>query len=171
MSIVLLTALIAGYIVYDTSKDVGVEIDKQAQTANVIWNRATTTSVVTEVSDTEKPETVKGITTKKNINGNYILVEVNGKKVEGGDKYTLLVTDTKISGRICNSFSGGYTLAGNVLVAGPLGSTKMACGGEAGIYENIFFGMITTKPTFENMNDKMILTSGGDKVVFEHVYE
>mgnify|MGYP001559244649 CR=1 FL=1 len=171
VSIVLITALIAGYIVYDTSKDVGIEMDRQMQTAGAIWNKATATPVVVESSDTEKPAQTQGETLKKTPNGNYVITQVNGKRVGDDSKYTLLITDTKISGRICNSFSGSYSLSGNIIVSGPLASTKMACIGEAGDYENIFFLAITSKPAFQDQNDQMTLTGGGNILVFKHIYE
>ena len=169
MSIVLLTALIAGYIVYDTSKDVEIEMDMQAMAVSAFSSKATTSQAVLEVAAPNNPETTTLKTTKK-LNGNYILSGVNGKNITT-DTYTLLVTDTKISGRICNSFFGEYVLKGNVVEASPLASTKMACLGDPGEYENIFFRLISSKPVFENRDEQMTLTAGNTSMVFKHVYE
>ncbi len=169
MSIVLLTALIAGYIVYDTSKDVETEMDMQAMAVGAFSSKATTSQTILEVAEKKNPETGEPKINKK-LNGNYILSGVNGKNITT-DMYTLLVTDTKISGRICNSFFGEYVLTGNVVEASPLASTKMACPGDPGEYENIFFRLISAKPVFENRDGQMTLTAGNTSMVFKHVYE
>jgi heat shock protein HslJ len=173
ITIVLLTALIAGYIVYDTSKEVGTEMDKQAQTASAVWNKASSAGIPIKSQEVQKP-TEDGndvAPASKTPKGNYILSSVNGQSVEGGDKYTLLVTESKLSGRICNSFSGSYTTDGSNIEAGPLAATKMACIGEAGTFEEIFFKVIGSNPVFINQEGQMTMASGVNTIVFTHVYE
>jgi putative lipoprotein len=171
ITIVLLTALIAGYVVYDTSKDVGIEMDKQAQAASAVWSKASSTGVSIKTDETQKPIDEAVSLVRKDPKGNYILSSVNGQVVEVGDRYTLLITGSKLSGRICNSFSGGYTTKGSNIEVGPLATTKMACIGEAGTFEEIFFKVIGSNPKFVNQEGQMTLMSGTDTLVFTHVYE
>jgi heat shock protein HslJ len=171
IAIVLLTALIAGYVVYDTAQDVGIEIDRQSQTASVLRNKATSTAETLKNQKENIETTDKAETNIPNPRGSYILSEVNRKKVEDEYGHTLLVTSTKISGRICNLFSGTYTVSKDSLAVGPLAASKMACQGEVGIYEQVFFKIINSSPTFVNKEGQMTLTSGPDTIVFTHVYE
>jgi heat shock protein HslJ len=171
IAIVLITALIAGYVVYDTSKDVVIEMDKQSQAAGAVWSKASSTGVSVKADETQKPIDESVSLIRKDPKGNYILSSVNGQVVEGGDRYTLTIIESKLSGRICNSFSGSYTTKGSNIEVGPLGTTKMACAGETGIFEGIFFKVIGSNPKFVNQEGQMTLTAGTDTLVFTHVYE
>jgi heat shock protein HslJ len=171
IAVIMLTALIAGYVIYDTSRDVGVQIDGQLQTASVARNSATSVQVVSLKKEENKDMATVSEDTVKSPKGNYILSEVNGQKIENGYSYTLLITNTKISGRICNSFSGAYKINKDTISVAQLSASKMACQGEAGLYEEIFFKVINSSPTFVNKEGQMTLGFGADNLVFIHVYE
>lgn len=70
------------------------------------------------------------------VNSGWGIVDIDGAQV-GGEQYELQFGDDgRVSGRAgCNRFSGPYTQAGRTLTVGPLATTRMACGDEAGAHE------------------------------------
>jgi heat shock protein HslJ len=56
------------------------------------------------------------------------VTSINGQAAPQSDQYRIGFRHGQIGGRLgCNSFSGGYRVASEVLSAGPIAATRMAC--------------------------------------------
>jgi len=73
--------------------------------------------------------------------------------------------DGKISGNGgCNRFFGGYTISGNHIAIGPLGSTRKGCPGLLQL-ETSFFAMLQAAKSFEQDGTTLTLFDAtGDKL-------
>lgn len=102
----------------------------------------------------------------------WTIVEINGAAPTAERKAEILFTADRISGNAgCNSFGGGYTLAGSVMTASQIISTKMACLGPGMDQENAAFKILGQPMTVTRQDDgsltlsdeagTMILTPGG----------
>jgi heat shock protein HslJ len=64
------------------------------------------------------------------------ITAINGRRVPVTGRYQVEFSGDRISGYAgCNSFGGNYRLSGNTLTAGPLTTTRMACGQPAMTHE------------------------------------
>ena len=80
---------------------------------------------------------IKSRSQSSNIQGSWKITTLNGENVTS-PAYVNFLQGGKVSARVCNIFSGNYSLLGNTLHATNLISTKMACMGELGILEAAF---------------------------------
>lgn len=99
---------------------------------------------------------------------------VIGKGDVAKDRPTTLSFDGKrMSGSAgCNRFSGGYTVDGTMLTAGPLMATEMACPGAGMQQERAFFALMA-KPVMVRLNTNGLLglfAEDGTSAILAPVY-
>ncbi len=66
-----------------------------------------------------------------NVDGEWVITNVNGKSTEGGDRQAEIMFDGKgkVNGNASvNSFFGSYSIEGDSLKFGPMGMTRMMGG-------------------------------------------
>lgn len=66
-----------------------------------------------------------------NVDGEWVITNVNGKSTEGGDRQAEIMFDGKgkVNGNASvNSFFGSYSVEGDSLKFGPMGMTRMMGG-------------------------------------------
>lgn len=80
--------------------------------------------------------------------------------------WTLSFQGGRISGRICNSMSGPYTLEGNRMTFGGVAMTKMFCTGQPGEIEADFSASLSDGFTVTIENDQLTLTDTDDDLAF-----
>lgn len=71
------------------------------------------------------------------IQGSWKITALNGESVTS-PAYVNFLQGGKVSARVCNIFSGNYSIQGNIVHTTNLVSTKMACMGELGTLEAAF---------------------------------
>jgi heat shock protein HslJ len=78
------------------------------------------------------------------LHRDWQITAIDGKPVAAGSSPSVeFEADGKINGNgSCNRFFGGYSLTGEGLTAGPLGSTKMMCEDELMAQENGVLGIL-----------------------------
>lgn len=103
---------------------------------------------------------------------NWTFVSIAGTPV-AADRSTSLAFETdRLSGSAgCNRFSGGYSLTGDTLTAGPLMATKMACPGAGMAQESAFFTLMRGPVSLRFPTDgTLVLTGeGGQTAVLKRV--
>jgi heat shock protein HslJ len=87
--------------------------------------------------------------------GSWQLTAVTDREL-GSFKATLMIDEDRLSGVVCNSMSGPYTMNGNELTAGPLAATKKFCSGIAGDVESFFM---------RDLGAGILVDGGGDELV------
>ena len=61
------------------------------------------------------------------LEGDWLLIEIDGEPVDPEAPRTLRFEDGRVSGRVgVNRFTGTYSTNGNVIEIGPMASTRMA---------------------------------------------
>ena len=64
------------------------------------------------------------------------VVQVNGRATPATSDYSMRFVSGQLTARFgCNHMGGRYEMAGDVLTAGPISSTRMACGEPAASLE------------------------------------
>lgn len=94
---------------------------------------------------------------------NWTFVSIGGVPVAADRPAALAFEGDRLSGSAgCNRFSGGYSLAGSTLTAGPLMATKMACPGAGMTQENAFFALMRGPVSLSFPTDGTLILTGGD---------
>jgi heat shock protein HslJ len=65
----------------------------------------------------------------------------------------------------CNNYFASYTVSGNTMTIGPVGSTRMFCGEPVGLMaqENAYIGMLQTAATYSVTATELIISDAGGK--------
>ncbi|HSQ71416.1 MAG TPA: META domain-containing protein, partial [Rubrivivax sp.] len=87
--------------------------------------------------------------------------------IEGTEITTLFGADGELSGSAgCNQYIGGYTVDGNTIQIGQLGSTMRFCGEPEGIMEQeqAFLAALQSAATFRIEGDNLELRTAGDAI-------
>ena len=97
------------------------------------------------------------------IEGSWQIESIEGRPVRGGRPATVAFNGNRISGNSgCNGFGGSFRFERGFLTAGPLMSTKMACGGPVMMQEQAImrlFGERLSAST--NRSGKLVLSASG----------
>ncbi len=96
----------------------------------------------------------------------FLSTEVTGYDLVEGSVIRLAFEDGSLSANAgCNQIFGGYQLDGNVLVAGTLGQTQMACD-EALMDQDMWLSeLLSGSPTLALAGDELVLTSADGATV------
>ena len=81
--------------------------------------------------------------------GEWVVESIEGKAIASGITITMQFdADGRISGKVCNRYSGNYSTSGNDLVTSQIISTKMACTPEIDQYETQLFSILGAPARF-----------------------
>ncbi|AJA10556.1 hypothetical protein SKP52_18430 [Sphingopyxis fribergensis] len=96
---------------------------------------------------------------------NWTFVSIGGVAVAADRPTSLQFDGNRLSGNAgCNRFSGGYSVDGVTLKAGPLMATEMACPGAGMTQEAAFFKLMASPVSLTFADDgTLILTGEGGK--------
>lgn len=73
---------------------------------------------------------------------------MNGEATPPGPNYRMEFAGGRISGQLgCNHLGGDYQVRGDLLTAGPVAMTEMACSGPAGHFESLGTPVLTRPMT------------------------
>jgi heat shock protein HslJ len=90
----------------------------------------------------------------------WTIASINGQPATAQRKAEMNFTADRISGNAgCNSFGGGYSVAGDTLTATQLISTKMACAGAGMDQENAVFKILGQPMTVARQADGTLVLS------------
>ena len=98
-------------------------------------------------------------------------IEMIGNMRVDGDAYAMSFHEGRINGRAgCNRFSGPFTQRGNVLTAGPIAATRMACPGPRMGHERAVLQMLRGPVRISWLaGDVMVLTATGGTIRLRRV--
>jgi heat shock protein HslJ len=101
------------------------------------------------------------------IEGKWRIETVDGHALRGGRPATISFAGERISGNSgCNAFGGSFRLVRDVLTAGPMISTKMACPGMPMVEEQAILRLLAQPLTVTgNRDGKLILSAGGARTM------
>ncbi|MFN4358099.1 META domain-containing protein [Sphingopyxis alaskensis] len=102
----------------------------------------------------------------------WTFVSIAGAPVAPDRPTSLAFTDDRLSGSAgCNRFSGSYRVADDMLSAGPLMATKMACPGAGMAQESAFFALMRgpVRLSFPTDGTLEISGEGGQTAVLKRV--
>ena len=97
----------------------------------------------------------------------WLVMSVDSQASVVGKEPTAAFDATTVSGSGgCNTYTGEYTYdaATATLTPGPLASTRMACDGAEGTFENTFFAAFQGPLIVSVAGDEMTLTGGGHTI-------
>lgn len=101
-------------------------------------------------------------TPPKLVGTNWSIANINGAAPTATRATEVRFSEDRISGNAgCNSFGGGYTIAGDVMTTTQVISTKMACVGDGMDQESAFFKILGQPMTIE-WQDEGSLTLSDD---------
>lgn len=114
--------------------------------------------------------TVAGETPSLVLNdSHWVLDQVNGQAVIADTLPTLSFNeDQQVTGNAsCNNFFGNYSLDGNKLSFGPLGSTEMFCTGPDGLMdqESAYLAALESATGYRTEEGKLLLLDASDNTV------
>lgn len=94
------------------------------------------------------------------------LVELNGRATTGSKAFLEFDAKAKrLSGNAgCNRLFGSYQIKGKKFKTGPLGTTKMACRGDAAFNESAFLKAVGEADSYSIAGRNLVLRSGGTAV-------
>jgi putative lipoprotein len=108
------------------------------------------------------------------LNGtSWTLVEIDGRDPAGDSVPTLAFDEAgNISGSAgCNTFMGTPTIEGSSISMGPLGTTRIACSGAAGLLETAFLAAMNEVESFTIDSQGRLVLEDGVVLVFEPAEE
>lgn len=109
--------------------------------------------------DGARPETASAAPPSL-ANTSWTIAAINGAAPTAERKAELRFTEDRISGNAgCNSFGGGYSVAGDTLTTTQLISTKMACAGAGMDQENAVFKILGQPMTVARQADGTLVLS------------
>lgn len=73
---------------------------------------------------------------------------------------TLNFDGSKMTGKVCNSMNGSYTVSDNLVKFGPVMSTKMFCDGLPGQVESALETGFSNNITISKQDDNLVMTGG-----------
>lgn len=176
-TVVLVTLVITGYIVYKSrlENDTSLE-DGSSWTASVVKSKPDPNIpvLVSTLSGSSSPKTIikkPENKNKLNLNGTqYRLIEFNNSRVSLEKPYTILFNNGNISGRICNTYNGEYSINSNKLYATKIISTKMACVGEAQTLEDSLFKLVNEGALITQDREFLTLQSASGSTMVFNIY-
>lgn len=90
----------------------------------------------------------------------WTIASLNGAPPAAARKTAITFDTDRISGNAgCNSFGGGYSVAGSVMTVTQVISTKMACMGAGMDQEDTFFKILATPMTIAWKDDGSVILS------------
>jgi heat shock protein HslJ len=103
----------------------------------------------------------------------WTLVEIDGREPAGDTVPTIAFDEAgNVSGSAgCNTFMGTPTIEGSSISMGPLGTTRMACAGAAGLLETAFLAAMNEVESFAIDSQGRLVLEDGAVLVFEPVEE
>ena len=103
----------------------------------------------------------------------WTLVEIDGRAPAGDTVPTLAFDEAgNVSGSAgCNTFMGTPTIEGSSISMGPLGTTRMACAGAAGLLETAFLAAMNEVESFAIDSEGRLVLEDGVVLVFEPAEE
>ena len=103
----------------------------------------------------------------------WTLVEIDGRAPAGDTVPTLAFDEAgNVSGSAgCNTFMGTPTIEGSSISMGPLGTTRMACAGAAGLLETAFLAAMNEVESFAIDSEGRLVLEDGVVLVFEPAQE
>ena len=113
---------------------------------------------------------VDGETPSLTLNNTYwVLEQINGQAIIADTLPTLSFNeDQKVAGNAsCNNFFGNYTVEGNKLSFGPLGSTQMFCALPEGSadQESAYLAALESATGYRSEDGKLLLVDASDNTV------
>ncbi|HEY8178070.1 MAG TPA: META domain-containing protein [Candidatus Limnocylindria bacterium] len=108
------------------------------------------------------------------LNGtSWTLVEIDGREPAGDAVPTLAFDEAgNVSGSAgCNTFMGTPTIEGSSISMGPLGTTRVACSGAAGLTETAFLAAMNEVESFAIDSQGRLVMEDGVVLVFEPAEE
>ncbi len=88
----------------------------------------------------------------------WVLASYDGPIVPEGVSVDLLLEQGEASGNSgCNSYSGGYELAGDELAFGPMAATQMACPPEQMDVEAAYLAALERTAAYQMEGDELVL--------------
>ena len=108
------------------------------------------------------------------LNGtSWTLVEIDGREPASDAVPTLAFDQAgNISGSAgCNTFMGTPTIEGSSISMGPLGTTRVACSGAAGLTETAFLAAMNEVESFAIDSQGRLVLEDGVVLVFEPAEE
>ena len=94
---------------------------------------------------------------------NWTFVSIGGTPVATDRPTALQFDGARLSGSAgCNRFSGGYSVDGTTLKAGPLMATEMACPGAGMTQEAAFFKLMAAPVSLTFAGDGALILTGSD---------
>ena len=99
--------------------------------------------------------------------GRWIVELIETIKVMPDSEVTINLTRGRISGNAsCNTYQGGFTVAGNTIRVGELLKTMKACDGARMIQEEDFFAVLRQVVSYEiRPTDTLVLRTGDGKTL------
>jgi heat shock protein HslJ len=92
--------------------------------------------------------------------------EIGGVAVPGGSPVTLRFDHRRVSGQVCNHYSGPYELLpGQRIRFGPIFATRMSCGAAGDAQERRFFGVVSGTATYQMEGNQLILTGADGRTI------
>jgi heat shock protein HslJ/membrane-bound inhibitor of C-type lysozyme len=97
----------------------------------------------------------------------WSVTEIGGVAVPAGEPVTLLFEEKgHLAGKgPCNRYMGGFTIGGEGVALGPLGSTMMACGDETMQRERAFFDLMAKVNRFDIEDGALVLHTADGQTV------
>lgn len=97
----------------------------------------------------------------------WTVTEIAGVAVPAGEPVTLKFEETgHLSGQApCNRYMGGFSIGGEGVTLGPLGSTMMACGDDAMQRERAFFDLMAKVNRFDIEDGALVLHASDGQTV------
>jgi heat shock protein HslJ len=107
----------------------------------------------------------------KYIQGQWTLIEAKDATGDIDVSLTTIVltaSSTELSGSVCNTFSGSYSLSGTTLTVGPIATTEMWCESPAGLMdvESRFVNALSQSNTVRYEGTNLVLTGVDIRLVF-----
>ena len=94
---------------------------------------------------------------------NWTFVSIGGVPVAADRPTSLQFDGNRLSGSAgCNRFSGGYSVDGGTLKAGPLMATEMACPGAGMTQEAAFFKLMASPVSLTFADDGTLILTGSE---------
>ena len=98
------------------------------------------------------------------------VTSINGRQTPGTGDYHVEFTRSTIGGRFgCNGFGGNFAIVGDIMSAGDIRSTMMACSEPAAGFESSGFAVINKPMRMSWSGDRVTLSNSAGSIALERV--